>query len=31
MLIEWSENGGRCVPPPDLELTLSYAGPAGAR
>jgi tRNA threonylcarbamoyladenosine biosynthesis protein TsaE len=26
ILIEWSENGGPLVPPPDVELTLSYAG-----
>jgi tRNA threonylcarbamoyladenosine biosynthesis protein TsaE len=26
ILIEWSENGGPLVPPPDIELTLSYAG-----
>jgi tRNA threonylcarbamoyladenosine biosynthesis protein TsaE len=25
IMIEWSENGGPYVPPPDLELTLSYA------
>jgi tRNA threonylcarbamoyladenosine biosynthesis protein TsaE len=26
ILIEWSENGGRFVPTPDIELTLRYAG-----
>lgn len=26
LLIEWSVNGGALVPPPDLELSLSYAG-----
>jgi tRNA threonylcarbamoyladenosine biosynthesis protein TsaE len=26
ILIEWSEKGGPLVPPPDIELTLSYAG-----
>jgi tRNA threonylcarbamoyladenosine biosynthesis protein TsaE len=26
ILLEWSENGGAYVPPPDLELTLHYAG-----
>jgi len=26
ILMEWSENGGRLVPPPDIELTLRYAG-----
>jgi tRNA threonylcarbamoyladenosine biosynthesis protein TsaE len=26
LLIEWSENGGAHVPPPDVRLALSYAG-----
>ena len=26
LLIEWSENGGSQVPPPDVTLLLSYAG-----
>ena len=26
MLIEWPENGGAAVPPPDLSLRLAYAG-----
>ncbi|MFI4889418.1 MAG: tRNA (adenosine(37)-N6)-threonylcarbamoyltransferase complex ATPase subunit type 1 TsaE [Steroidobacterales bacterium] len=26
ILIEWSENGGRFVPPADLAVTLAYAG-----
>ena len=26
LVIEWSENGGRHVPPPDVRLALRYAG-----
>lgn len=26
ILLEWSENGAGYVPPPDLDLTLGYAG-----
>ncbi len=26
MLIEWPERGGVAVPPPDLDITLDYAG-----
>jgi tRNA threonylcarbamoyladenosine biosynthesis protein TsaE len=32
LLVEWAEKGGGALPPPDLELTLSYEGGArGAR
>ncbi len=26
LLVEWAAKGGAALPPPDLELTLSYAG-----
>jgi tRNA threonylcarbamoyladenosine biosynthesis protein TsaE len=28
MMVEWPERGGAALPPPDLELTLTYSGAA---